>query len=158
MLADQFNQLYDLVITVTLWIWNALVRQGCFANPAYDFDSNECNIVIIAACIPTLRPLFLVIFRRPGRDRYLRRNSDQPRSGIRNQHGRIGRMAAPTSESTTAIGHADNEGSWLELGPSLHGSHDGDIRQTIEVDVTSHKRTSRLGEEDMCSFVKRNAV
>lgn len=88
----------------------------------------------------------------------MRRKSDQSRSTSRKQHNRIGRKAAPISESTTAIGHADNEGSWLELGPSLHDSHDGDIRQTLEVDVTSHKRSSRLREEDLFPFSEGNAV
>ena len=28
------------------------------------------NVIIIAACIPTLRPVFLVLFRRPGADNF----------------------------------------------------------------------------------------
>ena len=30
----------------------------------------EMNVIIIAACIPTLRPLFLVLFKRPGADNF----------------------------------------------------------------------------------------
>lgn len=51
--------------TVPLWIWN----------------SNEINLVIWAACIPTLRPLFLVLFNRPGSDAYGVRKGYQQQLG-----------------------------------------------------------------------------
>lgn len=129
-------------------------------NQAYQTShSNECNVVIIAACIPTLRPLLLVIFKRPGRNQYLQRKPFGPSSSSRDRPRRVGRISAPTSDSTTAIGHADNEDSWIELGSDQHSSHNNhDIRQTLEVDVTSQKSTANPAEEDMFRMAGRNAV
>lgn len=120
--------------------------QDHFANSAYQtLYSNECNVVIIAACIPTLRPLLLIIFKRPGRNNYIHRKSFDPSSGSRDRPNRIGRIVAPVSDSTTAIGYAANEDSWIELGPNQHSSHqNGNIRQTLEVDVTSQQRMGSL--------------
>lgn len=33
-------------------------------------DSIEMNVIIIAACIPTLRPIFLILFKLPGADNF----------------------------------------------------------------------------------------
>ncbi|KAL8906492.1 MAG: hypothetical protein Q9171_006253 [Xanthocarpia ochracea] len=38
------------------------------------WNSVEVNIIIVAACIPTLRPLFLVIFQRPGATAFLKKS------------------------------------------------------------------------------------
>ena len=117
--------------------------------------SIECNIVIVAACIPTLRPLFLVIFRRPGRERYLNHGIHERSSGSRDRCKRIGRISVPISDSTTAIGHIDYEETWIELDIDHQSCHrHGGIRQTLEVDVTSHKTS--LEEEDM--FTARRSI
>lgn len=130
-------------ITVTLWIWNA----------------NECNVVIIAACIPTLRPLFLIVFKRPGRDQYLQRKTKSPNSSSRNRPNRIGQVSAPISDSTTAIGHAEHDDNWIELNSAQHSTHkDGEIEQTLEFDVTSHKKTGVHEEEAMFSMTRGSAV
>ena len=101
---------------------------------------NECNTVILATCIATLRPLFLIIFKRPGWKNYQRRQPYNPRTSSRNRNKRTRRISNPTGDSTTAIGHADNEGSWIELGPNPHDAHnEGDIMRTLEFDVTSRK-------------------
>ncbi|KAL8970838.1 MAG: hypothetical protein Q9183_001337 [Haloplaca sp. 2 TL-2023] len=47
--------------TAEYLLWNAL----------------EVNIIIIAACIPTLRPLVLVVFRQAGAEAYLRRSKQK---------------------------------------------------------------------------------
>ena len=53
-------------------------------------------------------------------------------------------MTVSNSDSTTAIGHAGVEDSWIELGPDQRSSHDNrDIRQTVEFDVSSYKQGSR---------------
>ena len=131
-----------------------------FANQAYKmFSSNECNVVIIAACMPTLRPLFLIVFNRPGREIYLQRKSYGSSSRSRDRPNRVGRVSAPISDSTTAIGHADNEGSWIELGPDQHSSHrSGDIRQTLEVDVTSRRKAESLEEEDNVPIAREGGL
>ena len=101
--------------------------------------------MIIAACIPTLRPLFLVVFKRPGWENYRRRKFSGPSPGSHERQKRIDRSFGPTSESTTAIGHADNEGDWIELGPDQHSPRsNGDILQTREFDVESNKQTRGL--------------
>ena len=101
--------------------------------------------MIIAACIPTLRPLFLVLFKRPGWETYRRRRLSGPSSGSHERPKRIDRNFRPTSESTTAIGRTDNDGEWIELGPDEHSlRNNGQIRRTLEFDVTSHQNTSGL--------------
>ena len=105
----------------------------------------EFNTVIIAACIPTLRPLFLVLFKRPGWEHYRRRKLSGPSSGSHERQKRIDRNFGPLSESTTAIGRTDNEGEWIELGPDEHSCpNNGQIRRTLEYDVTSRQNTSGL--------------
>ena len=111
------------------------------ANPADRITCrNECNTVILATCIATLRPLFLIIFKRPGWKNYQRRQPYNPTTSSRNRNKRTGRISNPTSDSKIAIGHADTEGSWSELGPNLHDAHnEGEIMQTLEFDVTSRE-------------------
>ena len=57
----------------------------------------EVNIIIVAACIPTLRPLFLVIFKRPGATAFLKKSyqatpgsniSGRGTTGSRKRHSR----------------------------------------------------------------------
>lgn len=54
---------------VSVMAFPASVRVTWLIRP----HSNEVNVVMIAACIPTLRPLFLVIFNRPGGTPYRKR-------------------------------------------------------------------------------------
>ncbi|MCJ1266696.1 hypothetical protein MMC22_006581 [Lobaria immixta] len=86
--------------TVPLWIWN----------------SNEINLVIWAACIPTLRPLFLVLFNRPGSDAY----------GVRKGYQQ--QLAPPIQ------GH-----NWLDT--DVRGLPSNNIRRTIEMDVRYETRS-----------------
>ena len=121
--------------TVDLWIWNA----------------NECGVVVIGACIPTLRPLFLIIFRRPGRHVYLNEHQQGRayvhggRKGyLRSQSKEQGREA--TYDSRTAIGVVSlksGEENWLEMGTK--NGENLDIRQDIDVSI---ERRDKIGEED----------
>ena len=114
---------------------------------------------MIATCIPTLRPLFLIIFRRPGRDNYRRRQPFNQGSSSRDRHKRIGGISDPISDSTTAIGHADDQGSWIELGPDPPDSNtNSEILRTMEFDVTSHKSARRPGEEESFRIAGGNGV
>lgn len=109
--------------------------------------------------MPTLRPLFLIIFKRPGRNEYLHRKSYHPSSGGRERPNLAGRISAPVSDSTTAIGQSELEGDWIELGPDQHRSRkQGDIRQTLEFDVTSHKKKRSLEEENMFPMAGASAL
>lgn len=114
-------------ITVSLWIWNA----------------NETNVVIVAACIPTLRPLFLILFRRPGSEIYKGKGNSHSREG----RPKLSHVSAPIgisdSSTATAVGIEEGDGSWLELGPERG------IQQTIELDVTSYKKTKDMDIESM---------
>lgn len=114
-------------ITVDLWIWNA----------------NESNVVILAACMPTLRPLFLVLFRRPGSENYRAksygRSSHAGKWKLSRTSGAVG-----VSDSTTAVGAIGGNDSWLELGPNQRNNK---ISRTIELDVTSYPKPMDIDEE-----------
>lgn len=86
--------------TVPLWIWT----------------SSEMNSIIWAACIPTLRPLFLVLFNRPGSEAY------RVHKGYQQQ-------------SPPSI-HGHNR-----LNTDVRGLADNRIRQTIEMDVRYDTRS-----------------
>ena len=114
-------------ITVSLWIWTA----------------NETNVIILAASIPTLRPLYLTVFNRPGSEIY--RNKD---FGQTSRGGKIktGRTTAPfgTSESTEAVEALNGDDSRLELGQT---QREPDILGTFESDVSSYPRSKDVDVE-----------
>ncbi len=114
-------------ITVDLWIWNV----------------NEINVVIFAACMPTLRPLFLVLFRRPGSENYRVKSyggsSRAGKSKLSRTAGAVG-----VSDSTTAIGVIGGDHNWLELEPNQRNNK---ISRTIELDVSSYPKPTDIDEE-----------
>ena len=85
-------------VTVSLWIWTA----------------NETNILILAASIPTLRPLYLILFNRPGSKSY--RNKDFGRTRWEGQL-KLGRTTAPSgiTESVKVTGALDGDDRRLGL-------------------------------------------
>ena len=105
--------------------------------------SNEINYVIIAACIPTLRPLFLIVFGRPGREAYLRRYNH---SGYHKEPKKSYVTSSSLSESKVLESRmADN--SWLSNGGERHILPLGDISQTVDMDVVySRKREGGMEE------------
>ena len=114
-------------ITVDLWIWNI----------------NETNVVILAASIPTLRPLFLVLFQRPGSENYRGKSyGSSSRAGKRKFSRTPGAVGG--SDSTTAVGARSGDDSWLELGPN---QRDNAISWTIDVDVSSYPKPADIDEE-----------
>ena len=114
-------------ITVDLWIWNV----------------NEINVVIFAACMPTLRPLFLVLFRRPGSENYRVKSSGGSSHAGRSKLGRTF-GAVGVSDSTTAVGVIGSDDNWLELGPNQRSN---EISRTIELDVSSYPKPTNIDEE-----------
>jgi len=120
----ELNARGDLTfITVSLWIWTA----------------NETHVIILAASIPTLRPLYLTVFNRPGGQLY--RNKD---FGQVSREGKFktGRTNAPfgTSESTEVVGAVEVE-SGLELGESEREP------ETFVLDASSYSRSKDIDVE-----------
>lgn len=62
------------------------------------------NVIIIAACIPTFRPIFLVLFRRPGADNFRASVRERGRSSY---HYRT--SISDGSKKTTTKSNADSE-------------------------------------------------
>ena len=106
-------------ITVSLWIWTA----------------NETNVIILAASIPTLRPLYLTIFNRPGSEFYRNKGFSKTIRGRK-----TGRNTAPsgTSESTEVIRAVKVENSRLELA---RNERIRDSPETFVLDFSSYSRS-----------------
>ncbi|KAL9581759.1 MAG: hypothetical protein Q9212_003697 [Teloschistes hypoglaucus] len=70
------------------------------------WNALEVNVIIIAACIPTLRPLFLVLFRRAGAEAYLKKSYQMTPKSNSGNRGRVGRSA----DETDSIRSINREG------------------------------------------------
>lgn len=107
----ELNARVDITyVTVSLWIWTA----------------NETNVLILAASIPTLRPLYLVLFNRPGSESYRNKDSGQNRCGGRIK---LGHTTAPfgTGELTKVAGALNSDISRMRFEqnqrmPNIYGS------------------------------------
>ena len=103
--------------------------------------------MIVAACIPTLRPLYLVIFHRPGREAYI-----SPKKGHAGSRAHP-RRPAGISDSQTAIGNPLADDSWLEIPDGDDKTVDkrmwpGEITQTIELSVMSKQKSAEAEASD----------
>lgn len=120
-------------------------------------NSNEINTVIIAACIPTLRPLFLIVFRRPGGEKYLAKNEYQSHGSSGERPTKLGTTSTGTSDAVaSSAGHGHR---WLQVGnqQDLH-RQDGNIRQTIEMDVTYTPRDRSHDEQFLAQEMTPNIM
>lgn len=85
----------------------------------------EMNIIIIAACIPTLRPLFLILFNRPGAAQYLSDSNKKSPSNSENKNicniCRLQAFKIP-SNSSSAAGSLEEDGG--KGNPPTIGSAD----------------------------------
>ena len=102
-------------ITVSLWIWTA----------------NETNVLILAASIPTLRPLYLILFNRPGSESYRNKDFGHTRCEGRMKLGRTTTLFG-TNESVKAAGALNGNENRLGLEQSrrmtnLHGVFELDV-------------------------------
>ncbi|KAL8683155.1 MAG: hypothetical protein Q9186_000868 [Xanthomendoza sp. 1 TL-2023] len=100
------------------------------------WNALEVNIIIIAACIPTLRPLFLVVFKRPGASAFLKQSYQMtPRTVNGNRatgsHKRQSRLKGDT-ESLKSI--------------NSHGSKNNPLVAVTEVSGEDSKRGSRSAD------------
>ncbi|KAL8718292.1 MAG: hypothetical protein Q9225_004555 [Loekoesia sp. 1 TL-2023] len=75
--------------TAPYLLWNAL----------------EVNIIIIAACIPTLRPLFLVVFKRKGAEAYLKKSYQMTPRSTSGNRWRMVKSAEETESLKSIIGN-----------------------------------------------------
>ncbi|KAL8645657.1 MAG: hypothetical protein Q9210_006586 [Variospora velana] len=66
------------------------------------WNALEVNVIIIAACIPTLRPLFLVVFKQAGAEAYLKKSYQMAPKSNSGNRWRGGRPANET-ESVKSI-------------------------------------------------------
>ena len=112
----ELNARADITFTtVSLWIWTA----------------NETNVLILAASVPTLRPLYLILFNRPGSESY--RNKDFGHTRCECQM-KFGRTTTPfgTRESFKAAGALNGDDSRLGFEQNrritnFHGGFELDV-------------------------------
>ncbi|KAL8782145.1 MAG: hypothetical protein Q9213_005649 [Squamulea squamosa] len=93
------------------------------------WNALEVNIIIIAACIPTLRPLFLVLFQRPGATAYVKKSyqmTPRTNTGNRGTNGSRKRQSRPAddTESQKSI-NGDGKGVPLAEVTEVAGKESG---------------------------------
>ncbi|MCJ1234152.1 hypothetical protein MMC14_002110 [Varicellaria rhodocarpa] len=91
--------------------------------------SIEINLTIIAACIPTFRPVYLIVFRRPGAKAFLTRKRSRPLQSV-DREAAVDLDTLPTSQQTVAIDGGQD--AQKDFCPPPNGT----IRVTINVDVS----------------------
>ncbi|KAL8745454.1 MAG: hypothetical protein Q9184_007872 [Pyrenodesmia sp. 2 TL-2023] len=64
------------------------------------WNALEVNVIIVAACIPTLRPLFLVAFKQAGAEAYLKKSYQMTPN---NKSGHRWRQTKPAEETESTI-------------------------------------------------------
>ena len=112
--------------------------------------SIEMNIIIIAACIPTLRPIFLVLGKRPGAENFRASVRERGHSsyyyrsaatdGSKTLTGSSATSKAPDRKasramtgSTEAINHKDgvDGGDLIQVESRELGNRDGELEEGI---------------------------
>ncbi|KAL8648162.1 MAG: hypothetical protein Q9226_006111 [Calogaya cf. arnoldii] len=110
--------------------------------PAYMlWNALEVNIIIVAACIPTLRPLFLVVFQRPGASAFLKKSYQMtPRSNTGHSSGKRQSRPIDVTESQISINDHGKDNSLVGVtevegknSGSGSGSRDGNSTWDGEV-------------------------
>ena len=113
---SELNARADITfITVSLWIWTA----------------NETNVLILAASIPTLRPLYIILFNRPGSESYRNKDSGKTRWGAQMK---LGPTTVPfgTSESIRVAGALTGDDGRLGFEQNRRINN---IYENLELDV-----------------------
>ena len=82
--------------------------------------SAELHGIIIGSCLPTLRPLYLIVFRRPGREAY----TSKQNQGYKFKEPSPGSYDSRTSQANR--GKARSDESFIMSG----------IRHTVDMDVS----------------------
>lgn len=104
------------------------------------WGATEMNVVIIAACIPTLRPLYLIIFKQPGAEYYVggSRQRQQASYAKGNDYGNS-RLNIKSNTRTSNIGGkmvADDKRSML-------------VQDSIYVESRELRSSERETEEEL---------
>lgn len=91
------------------------------------WNALEVNVVIIAACIPTLRPLCLVIFKQKGAEAYGKKSYQMTPKSSSGNRWRVGKMVEDT-ESLKSINGKGKDGPVVDIRECLNSSSGNDSR------------------------------
>ena len=91
-------------------------------------DSVEINAIIISACIPTLRPVYLILLDKPGAERYKPRMKSSFHLHSYERKRSIELQENPFARDGAAVSH--NQVSGLTEG----------VRKTLDIDVSYDDR------------------
>ena len=118
--------------------------------PLFIWNSVEINVVIVAACVPTLRPMYLILFRRPGAEHYGGKGiTGGSRSGkksygknayVMHSDSRDGFVRRTPSPIGGRRGVADVERQYGYRDPEAEQGGSKGITQTVEMDVRYAER------------------
>ena len=130
------------------------MRRSAKLTPFY---SIEMNVIIIAACIPTLRPLCLVLFRRPGASHY--RSSRRHRGSSR--HGQAGSNdLEDATQSLATIARGGFEGgidvSSADSMKSIYDKKDVMVNEPVLVEGEEVRNADDDGENGELGPVARS--
>ncbi len=140
---DVFTYICDVIKISKLFELNARADVTFIAISLWIWTANETHVIILAASIPTLRPLYLILFNPPASEIY--RNKDFGQTSPKYKM-KLGRTNAPfgANESTTAVGAVDGDDIRLELGQNQRKA---DIHETFELEVSSYLKSRNMDEE-----------
>lgn len=99
----------------------------------------EMNVIIIAACIPTLRPIFLILFRRPGASNFGSNRNRHHSSYKKTPDSNDSRpLTIGSSGATKAFPNAPANSKWSDT--------DGTSTNTMTIHVFSRECESQDNE------------
>ena len=113
-------------------------------------NSVEINVVIMAACVPAIRPLYLILFHRPGAEHYRKSSRQKPSyrrhfSWYDTPRKRRGPdtelISSGTGWNTSALVGTDGDGEGLVK------QGDMTVRNTMELDATYDSETGSADAE-----------
>lgn len=99
-----------------------IVMFSPFGSPAHFFSpSVEQNVVIVAACVPTLRPLFRKAFTSKSTNRTGSNSRSRSGPAFKMRNSRLHHVSRrlPTTESELALGETYDKTYDVEANPSL---------------------------------------
>ncbi|KAL8650283.1 MAG: hypothetical protein Q9210_003916 [Variospora velana] len=98
---------------------------------------NEVFVLIVAACIPTVRPLFLILLKRPSSEAFRHHKKSYHSHSGSSHRARNTKMFTPPNEWKVIDSGPPNE-TWFDDASESRTipEYDNRIRQTIELDVT----------------------
>ncbi|KAL9015592.1 MAG: hypothetical protein Q9185_007022 [Variospora sp. 1 TL-2023] len=118
-------------------LWDPSVKGKCW-NP----ESQAGFSLFTGTCIPTLRPLFLTLLERPSSEAFRRHMKSYHSHSGSSHRARNTKMFAPPND-WRIIGAGPTNKTWFDDASDsrIIPEHDSQIRQTIELDVTTQPRS-----------------